>query len=429
MVRKSFCGWILYAALLPLLGEAADKTTSSHAVQSLQRHLKIIRDKRPNINTQKFKSIALTQADAAKARGLLWTDRLEFLCQERSAEMNAKVIRHGNLTMPFEFFIYGKKPKGGRSLYISMHGGGNVPKRVNDSQWENQKRLYRPKEGVYVAPRAPTNTWNLWHQGHIDPMFAQLIENMVALKEVNPNRVYLMGYSAGGDGVYQLAPRMADYLAAAAMMAGHPNETSPLGLRNLAFTIHVGERDSGYNRNKVAANWKTQLDALRKADPEGYIHHVQIHARRGHWMNREDAVAVPWMARHTRNPLPSRIVWKQDNVTHTSFYWLAVPATQAAKGPHITATLDNQQVTLKGPAGKSVIIRLNELMVDLKQPVSVIGNGKQLFQGHVPHTISKLQKTLAKRRDLNLMFGGEVLVQLPASQTTFPTLLNYPIEV
>ncbi len=343
--------------------------------------------------------------------------------------MKTKVIRHDNLTMPFEFFIYGKKPKDGRSLYISMHGGGKAPKRVNDSQWKIQKRLYLPKEGVYVAPRAPTNTWNLWHRGHIDPMFARLIENMVALKEVNPNRVYLIGYSAGGDGVYQLAPRMADYLAAAAMMAGHPNETSPLGLRNLAFTIHVGERDSGYNRNKVAANWKTQLDALRKADPEGYIHHVQIHARRGHWMNREDAVAVPWMARHTRNPLPSRIVWKQDNVTHTSFYWLAVPATQAAKGPHITATLDNQQVTLKGPAGKSVIIRLNELMVDLKQPVSVIGNGKQLFQGHVPHTISKLQKTLAERRDLNLMFGGEVLVQLPASQTTFPTLLNYPIEV
>ena len=46
----------------------------------------------------------------------------------------------------------------------------------------------------------------------------RLIENLVALQEVNPNRVYLMGYSAGGDGVYQVAPRMADTLAAAAMM-------------------------------------------------------------------------------------------------------------------------------------------------------------------------------------------------------------------
>ena len=32
-------------------------------------------------------------------------------------------------------------------------------------------------------------------------MFMRLIENLVALQEVNPNRVYLMGYSAGGDGV------------------------------------------------------------------------------------------------------------------------------------------------------------------------------------------------------------------------------------
>ena len=73
---------------------------------------------------------------------------------------------------------------------------------------------------------------------------------------LDPNKVYLMGYSAGGDGVYQLAPRMADRFAAAAMMAGHPNETSPLGLRNLPFTIHMGENDTPYKRNKVAAEWK-----------------------------------------------------------------------------------------------------------------------------------------------------------------------------
>ena len=124
-----------------------------------------------------------------------------------------------------------------------MHGGGGAPPQVNDQQWENQKRLYTLSEGVYLVPRAPTNTWNLWHQGHIDGMFSRLIENMIALEDVNPDKVYLMGYSAGGDGVYQLAPRMADRFAAAAMMAGHPNETSPLGLRNLPFTLHMGGRD------------------------------------------------------------------------------------------------------------------------------------------------------------------------------------------
>ena len=114
---------------------------------------------------------------------------------------------------------------------------------MNDGQYENQKRLYTPKEGVYFVPRAPTNTWNLWHQGHIDGFFQRVIENMMLFEDVNPNRVYIMGYSAGGDGVYQLAPRLADRLAAAAMMAGHPNETQPDGLRNLPFTLHMGAND------------------------------------------------------------------------------------------------------------------------------------------------------------------------------------------
>ena len=86
---------------------------------------------------------------------------------------------------------------------------------------------------VFLTPRSPTNTWNMWHQDHIDLFFNRLIQNMIAFYDVNPNRIYLMGYSAGGDGVYQLAPRMADRFAAAAMMAGHPNDASPLNLRNI----------------------------------------------------------------------------------------------------------------------------------------------------------------------------------------------------
>ena len=45
-------------------------------------------------------------------------------------------------------------------------------RRVNDQQWENQKKLYTLDEGIYLAPRAPTNTWNLWHEAHIDRLFA-----------------------------------------------------------------------------------------------------------------------------------------------------------------------------------------------------------------------------------------------------------------
>ena len=402
----------MFVGLLSL-GEAADQPTSNQALQGFQGHLDLARDKRPNAGTQKFSGIALTRADAAKARELLWADHLKFIRKECSTEMNAKVIRHGNLVMPFEYFVYGDKPKGGRSLFISMHGGGNAPKRVNDSQWENQKRLYRPKEGVYVAPRAPTNAWNLWHQNHIDPMFARLIENMVALKEVNPNRVYLMGYSAGGDGVYQVAPRMADCFAAAAMMAGHPNETSPLGLRNLPFAIHVGERDSGFNRNKVALQWKDKLAALNETDPQGYVHYVRIHAGRGHWMNREDAVAVEWMAKHARNPFPRKIIWKQDNVVYDSFYWLSLPEGQAKAREEIRAQVKGQVIDLRGPAGKKVEVNLNDDLVDLQKPVVISSQGKELFKGEVARTIGQLADSLVRRRGWEYMFPSRVTVTLP----------------
>ena len=102
--------------------------------------------------------------------------------------------------------------------------------------------MYSLKNGILLTPRAPTDTWNMWHQDHVDELLSRLIQNMISFHDVDPDKIYLMGYSAGGDGVYQLAPRMADRFLAA-MMAGHPNESSPLGLRNLAFTIHMGDKD------------------------------------------------------------------------------------------------------------------------------------------------------------------------------------------
>jgi len=388
---------------------------SKAAIALLTKHLSLSENKRPGLARQPFAPTPLSKADAAKAQKMLWADHAERLRVSRKAEMQAKVIKLGDHAMRFEFFVYGKNPANGRSLFISLHGGGSAPARVNDSQWNNQKRLYRPAEGIYVAPRAPTNTWNLWHQGHIDGLFDRLIENFIVLHEVNPNRVYLMGYSAGGDGVYQLAPRMADRFAAAAMMAGHPNETSPAGLRNVAFTLHMGERDSGYNRNKVAASWKIRLAELREVDPKGYTHHVEIHRGLGHWMNLRDAVAVPWMAKHTRNPLPERIVWKQDDVRHASFYWLASPMNETAGRSQLAATIEKQGVNIEGPPGKTVFVRLNDKLANLDEALTVIGNGKKLFSGKTKRTIALLSQTLTERGDFHLMFSTQIEVKLPKS--------------
>src|SRR5262249_20702634 len=168
----------------------------------------------------------------------------------------------------------------------------------------------------------------------------------IVLEDVNPERVYLLGYSAGGDGVYQMAPRMADYWAGAAMMAGHPNGVSLLSLRNVAFALQVGANDSAYNRNKVGREYGEQLDKLHKDDPGGYQHFVKIHEGKGHWMDLEDRAALPWLAKFNRNSTPERVVWKQTGVPHERSYWLAVPTSRMKTDSLVIAKRAGQTVDI-----------------------------------------------------------------------------------
>ena len=371
------------------------------------------RDSRKPITDSEFSKISLCKDDAVRAKDLLWKDHMGMIRETRSEEMKSKSISLGGKTMKFDFIVFGEKPKNGRSLFISMHGGGGAPPKVNESQWRNQMRLYKPKEGIYLCPRAPTDTWNLWHQSHIDPLFDRLIENLIIFEGVDPERVYLMGYSAGGDGVYQLAPRMCDRFAAAAMMAGHPNESSPLGLRNLPFALQVGANDGSYGRNKVAAVWGTKLVDLRDDDPKGYDHFVKIHEGKGHWMNLEDSVAVPWMAKRTRNPLPEKIVWKQDDVTHGRSYWVALPGAEIKARQLIIVSREGQQFNVDKADGIGTLcILLNDEMIDFAEPVTVRFGGKKVHEGKVSRSIAAISRTMIERGDPGLIFSAILNVKL-----------------
>jgi len=358
---------------------------------------------------------ALSRSESELMRATLWNEHVAALRADSKAEFESKVLVADDGTrMPFWYAVYGEKPAGGRSLYISMHGGGGAPEEVNDRQWENQKKLYTPEEGVYVAPRAPTDTWNLWHQGHIDALFGELVRHMVAFEDVDPDRVYLMGYSAGGDGVYQLAPRMADRFAAAAMMAGHPNETKPDGLRNLPFALYMGGKDAAFNRNQIARDWKVALAGLALKDPGGYPHEVTIFEENGHWMERKDAVAVPWMARHTRNLRPEKIVWLQDDVTSPRFYWLANP--EPKQGQRVVARRSGQTIDIDEASGVTrLVIRLDDAMLDLDRPVSVRVAGQNVFEGIVARSPETLRRTLEERGDPRGVFAAELEVAIPAT--------------
>lgn len=407
------------SATLPGAGMIAGDTDQGQdqaILAALRDYLAGAADGRPPLEDQDFALRPLSAAAADEAAALLWSDYQDQVRRERQAEFDAQRVIVDGVEMRYGSVEFGDPSAEGRALFISMHGGGATSAATNDGQWRNQVALgsdYNPKQAIWVAPRAPTDDWNMWFKDHIPGLFDRLITNFVVFAGVDENRVYLTGYSAGGDGVYQLGPRMADRWAGAAMSAGHPNDASPLNLRNVPFAIHVGGNDTAFDRNLVAEEWGDQLTALQAMDPDGYIHQVQVHAGLGHWMNLEDAVAIPFLQMRSRDPQPKRVVFRQDGELQTRLYNLAVDLTDVEKGSSVKLVLDEQQVELSDiNALPRLTLRLSDRLLDLSKPVQVNHDGAALFSGRLVRTVATLYKTLAERGDPAQMFSAEVELDL-----------------
>ena len=197
-------------------------------------------------------------------------------------------VVHEGHTMLFLMDVIGEPGENGKyPLYITLHGGGGGEPEVNDSQWFVMYEYYRQAvySGIYVACRGITDTWDLHFRPESYPLYDRLIKAMIHMYDADPNQVYLLGFSAGGDGVYLIAARMADRFAAANMSSGHPNGVSLRNLLNCPFSIQVGVRDY-YSESALrcvrGAEYEKVLTGYHELLGEGYEHQVLVHVPEGH---------------------------------------------------------------------------------------------------------------------------------------------------
>ena len=359
-----------------------------------------------NKSSQNFLSLS----EAEKIEKNIYNDFKKEIIVTRSGEMEDRVIELKDKKIKFDIKHFGEQGEDGWSLFISLHGGGGTTESENNRLWNRHKTLYELEDGILFTPRSPSNTWNMWFQSHVDTFFNRIIQNMIAFHNVDPNKIYIMGRSAGGDGIYQVAPRMADRFAAAAMSAGHPNDSSPLGLRNTAFTIHMGENDSLYNRNDMAVKWGNDLRKLNEEDPEGYRYYIKIYKNKGHWMDNLEASALDWMSDFIRNPYPSKVVWKQGNVLHKRFYWLR--NEDPSFGDLIECNIDDQIITVLSSSSSKITIQLNDDLVDMDREITVNYLGRQLFKGFVYRDIDIIKRSIQEYGDPKSVYYGEIRLTL-----------------
>lgn len=399
----------------------------------------------PWVNPYTMPDSLESEEDIVTARNYIWEEYLNQVRNDetRAAEVKDHAMTFGEATMKYGLLVKGEADESGYPLFIALHGGGgsDTPD-LNDSQWLDMMTYYQRsvKNGIYVNPRAVRDTWDCHFNPESYPLYDRLIENLIAFNDVDPNRVYLMGFSAGGDGVYGITSKMPDRFAAANMSAGHPNGLPLWNLYNMPFLIQVGELDSAYERNTVDAQYGLLLDEYHETLGGGYEHATYIHKDQGHnfidngamdqkviediagWLEtgespviEVDTNAVRFLEQYVRDPLPERVVWdltqRADERLGESFYWLQ--ADKGNKEGTIVASYDKEtnsihveQCSVPG----EVTFLLNNDMLDLFKPVTVNtpdGNSTEIT---VTPDIDLLQKTTEERGDYNYQFAAEITV-------------------
>lgn len=408
-----------------------------------------------------------TESEAAAFESTLWNTYLSASNQDaqRKAQHDRRELRYGDKVMKFSLDRIGNKPSNGYPVYIALHGGGGAPSSVNDSQWQHMKIYYKDsvKNGIYVAPRGITDTWNLHFRDESYPLYDRLIENLIAYEGADPNRIYLLGFSAGGDGVYQIVPRMPDRFAAANMSAGHHNWIEFDNLYNTPFLIQVGERDTAYNRHHVGAENHLKLNELNARHGGGYIHDAFIHYNGSHnswrdnnaqspkysvikdphkWRYENDRTtiqvntnAIDWLKRYER-ATPKKIIWDlKTRAPRTTtwgkayvdanaaieasadlFYWLKLDDNDVKDG-RIEAEIKPEEnaIYLSNVSGvKNLRILLHRALFDFTRPVTVYLNNQKLSETTPALRVSVMTRTLLERGDPALLFHDELSVSIPS---------------
>ena len=260
----------------------------------------------------------------------LWNQVLNELRKDKNRANEIKRMEipcQNKMTLRFYEKVVGKPDPNGYALFICLHGGGQTAPATNDQQWRDIIPFESNgfKNGtIAVAPRGLNNAWNLHFIDESYPAFVRLIENYIIFKNVDPNRVYLMGFSAGGDGTYQISERIPFMFAACSPQAGHPNGVSTVNLCNLPTYLAAGEKDGAFKRNQICVDYYKQIIGHNGKLCGNYIAKVEVVAGSGHsfqcWRTprnsffngekqakKSNDTAFTFMYSYTRNPNPTGI--------------------------------------------------------------------------------------------------------------------------
>ena len=318
------------------------------------------------------------------------------------------------------------KPARGYGLVVCLHGAG--------FSGEAYLERWQTRLGEDYLLACPTYPAGAWFTRRAEELVLATIRYVQGRYHVDPDRIFLTGMSNGGIGAWLIGMHHAPLFAGVVPMASGLDEVLMPFLANFrntpVYIIH-GAKDQ-VMPVELSRSISRELSAL------GYQYVYREHQGEhplagGHYFPREELPElVKWLDRQRRDPLPHRLTVTRDASHFQPFDWVRFDATDpiASFSEDLVdkrderirrreyAKLDATIVSSNRIEVSAVRIRrfslfLNDRLIDLSKPLTVVTNGQVSFNGTVTPSLDTLLHQARLRQDPRQLFSVQIIITVP----------------
>lgn len=330
---------------------------------------------------------------------------------------------------------------------FQLHGGIGA-RADNKPRGNGEIGALAGAEQFYVLPYAWEEApW--WGEDQVSNL-STIVDALKRTYNIDENRVVVAGVSDGATGAYYIAMRdttpYASFLPLNGFLAVLTNSDINDGhifagnLRNKPLFVVNGGKDRLYPTSIVEPYTthlvRTGVEIEYHPQPEGE-HNTRW------WPEVKDSFEA-FVAQHPRTPYPDRLSWQAADAAHGRAHWLVIDQFGSAPGEaanlpdlnlvelsetdlleqtgrRLFATRPGGRVDL-ARSGNSIeattrgveafTLLLSPDQFDFSQPIRVVANGREVFQGRVERSPATLLKWAALDNDRTMLFAAELKINL-----------------
>jgi len=311
-------------------------------------------------------------------------------------------------------------------LVVCLHGAG--------FDGEAYLERWQSRLGDRYILACPTYPYGAWFTRKAEELVMATIRDIRKYYHIDPDRIFLTGMSNGGIGTWLIGMHHAPLFAGIAPMAsGLDDVLMPFlaNLRNTPTYIIHGEKDQ-VMPVELSRSISRELEAL--GYPYVYREHQGEHPHAGgHYFPKEEVPElVAWFDSRRRDSMPLKLTVVREASHFQPFSWVRLEATDpiAAFSDDLVDKSDEKmarreyakldaaitsrnRIEVKTERVRRFSIFVNDQLVDLSKPITVVMNGQIAFEGLLTPSLETLLRQARIRQDPGELFSAQITVTAP----------------